>query len=60
MYTCLCYAVTEEQVREQIAQGCDVAALQQRLKIGTCCGCCNDDIAALLQQASQADLKSGD
>lgn len=44
MYICLCYAVTEEEIKQRIEQGADFIQVQQELRVGTCCGCCQDDV----------------
>lgn len=37
---CNCFGVSENQVKEQLAAGADLAAVQAKLKCGTSCGSC--------------------
>ncbi len=52
MYVCLCYAVTEAQVRECVAGGASsLGDLQAQLGVATCCGCCAETAASYLVEA---------
>lgn len=49
MYVCICWAVTETQVRRCITDGADtVEAVGDRCAAGTGCGSCVERIAELL------------
>ncbi len=52
MYVCICNAVTERQIREAAHNGASsVEALQDRLKVATCCGNCRDCARRVLGEA---------
>ncbi len=41
MYICLCYGITDQQIRECVAQGaCSLQDLREQLGIASCCGRC--------------------
>ncbi|MGH3908466.1 MAG: (2Fe-2S)-binding protein [Pseudonocardiaceae bacterium] len=49
MYVCVCWAVTEAQVRRCIAEGADtVGEVGDGCAAGTGCGSCHERIAAML------------
>ena len=49
MYVCICWAVTEAQVRRCIAEGADtVDEVGEGCAAGTGCGSCHERIAAML------------
>ena len=49
MYVCICWAVTEAQVRRCIAEGAStVEDVGDRCAAGTGCGSCHERIGALL------------
>lgn len=51
MYVCICHDVKDHQIKTAITQGVDTLdALQQTLKVTTCCGCCQPMIEDLLQE----------
>ncbi len=51
MYVCVCYGVTEKQVKEAVEQGAEtLKALQTKLNVGTECGKC---IKATLEMMEQ-------
>jgi len=55
MYVCVCYGVTDRQIREAARSGCrSVAELTLRTGAGANCGSCLDVAAELIEQA-QAD-----
>jgi len=52
VYVCICNGVTDHQIREAAAGGCDsVAELTMRTGCGANCGSCLDMAAGLLEQA---------
>jgi bacterioferritin-associated ferredoxin len=52
MYVCICEAVTERQVRDEIATGADsVEAIADRTAASTSCGTCTERIQELLDSA---------
>ena len=52
MYICLCNAVTEHDIRREAAGGARAfAELQARTGCADCCGCCESEARACLQQA---------
>lgn len=56
MYVCLCYGVTDSQIREAIESGADSrAALRRKLGVGSQCGCCREQVAELVAQHQQAE-----
>ncbi|MDX1453711.1 MAG: bacterioferritin-associated ferredoxin [Oleiphilaceae bacterium] len=41
MYVCLCKAVTDHQIHDAVAEGCDtMRGLQRELGVASCCGKC--------------------
>ena len=41
MYVCICHAVTDKQIREEVYQGAKcLKSLQKNLPVGTGCGTC--------------------
>ncbi|MFA5632271.1 MAG: (2Fe-2S)-binding protein [Porticoccaceae bacterium] len=51
MYVCICKAVTEKQIRQEILKGaCDYGELQLQLDVGTCCGQCRDLTLEILDE----------
>jgi bacterioferritin-associated ferredoxin len=52
MYICLCNAVTDHDVRREAAAGVQsFAELQARTSCADCCGCCESEARATLDQA---------
>ena len=52
MYICMCNAVTDHDIRREAADGVQTfAELQARTGCGDCCGCCQDEARATLDQA---------
>jgi len=51
MYVCLCKAVTEKRIRQEILSGaCEYDELQVRLEVGLCCGQCKEVTLAILEE----------
>jgi bacterioferritin-associated ferredoxin len=51
LYVCVCHAVTENDLRDQVACGvADPAAVAVRCGAGTSCGSCTEQICALLRE----------
>lgn len=43
MYVCVCKAVTERRIRQEVLNGAtDYDQVQERLEVGVCCGQCQD------------------
>jgi bacterioferritin-associated ferredoxin len=52
MYICLCNAVTDHDIRREAADGVrSFAELQARTGCSDCCGCCEQEARATLDQA---------
>jgi bacterioferritin-associated ferredoxin len=52
VYVCICYAVTEHDVLDEIACGAtDAEAVASRCGAGTSCGSCVDRICSLLRDS---------
>jgi bacterioferritin-associated ferredoxin len=52
VYVCICNGVTDRQVREAAANGCDtIAELTMRTGCGATCGSCLETAAAMLEPA---------
>jgi bacterioferritin-associated ferredoxin len=61
MYICLCNAVTDHDIRREVADGVrSFAELQARTGCSDCCGCCETEartcMAQALEQAAPASL----
>ena len=55
MYVCLCLGVTEQDIRETIAEGASsLDEVMYCTGAGTRCGSCRTTIAALVQEAQAA------
>lgn len=55
MYVCVCFGVTDHQIREVAQGGCrSVAELTMRTGAGANCGSCLDAAAELLDQVHAA------
>jgi bacterioferritin-associated ferredoxin len=51
MYVCICNGVSDRQIREAVAAGArSFEALQEELEVSTCCGCCEDEVRAILEE----------
>lgn len=52
MYICMCNAVTDHDIRREVAGGVhSFAQLQARTGCGDCCGCCENEARATLASA---------
>lgn len=52
MYICMCNAVTDHDIRREVAGGVRTfAELQARTGCSDCCGCCEPEARACLAQA---------
>lgn len=47
---CNCWDVSENEIKAEAAQGCDLASIQGKLKCGTQCGSCVPEIKRLIAQ----------
>jgi bacterioferritin-associated ferredoxin len=57
MYVCVCHGVTDRDIRRAAADGVrEVHELTMRLGLGSGCGTCRDEAAALLVEARTLDL----
>ena len=55
MYVCVCYGITDHQIREVAEGGCKtVSELTMRTGAGASCGSCLGTAAQLLEQVHQA------
>ncbi|MBA2352755.1 MAG: (2Fe-2S)-binding protein [Burkholderiales bacterium] len=42
MYICLCYGITDQQIRECVEHGaCSLQDLREQLGVASCCGRCS-------------------
>lgn len=52
MYVCICNAVTENELRDAVRDGAvTLSALQDTLKVSTCCGACSENVSDCLAHA---------
>ena len=52
MYVCVCHGVTDRDIRRAAAEGVrEVHELTMRLGLGSGCGSCRDEAAAVLAEA---------
>ncbi|HPQ96188.1 MAG TPA: (2Fe-2S)-binding protein [Thiolinea sp.] len=52
MYICICHSVTDKAIRKAVQDGHDsLEAIQQQLKAGTCCGCCEPHVMEEIDKA---------
>ena len=57
MYVCLCHAVTDHEIRDEVANGpASVEAVMQCTGAGTRCGGCRPAIAALIAQKANSEV----
>ena len=57
MYVCVCYGITDHQIREVAQAGCrTVAELTMRTGAGANCGSCLETAAQLLEQTHAAHV----
>jgi bacterioferritin-associated ferredoxin len=60
MHICICYAVTEREIRGAIALGSSsVAELGESLGVGTCCGRCVPDVRKILKSCAKECERAG-
>ena len=51
MYICICHSVTDKAIKKAVKQGHDtLEAIQQELKVGTCCGRCKHHARAVIEE----------
>ncbi|GAA4871455.1 bacterioferritin-associated ferredoxin [Ferrimonas pelagia] len=51
MYVCVCFGVTDKQVKQVVAEGAtDLKTLQAKLNVGTQCGKCIKTTLEIMQQ----------
>ena len=51
MYTCICNAITEKEVRGAVSLGCrSLGDLKRDLGVATCCGKCEPDARRILRE----------
>lgn len=51
MYICVCHGITDRQIRRALQQGAmNLAEVQQRLPVGSCCGCCVPAACELIRE----------
>jgi bacterioferritin-associated ferredoxin len=59
MHICVCYAVTEREIRAAFAQGStSLAGVGEALGAGTCCGRCVPDVRKILKSCAR-ECESG-
>jgi bacterioferritin-associated ferredoxin len=52
MYVCMCNAVTDHDIRREVADGVRTfAELQAHTGCSDCCGCCEPEARTILEQA---------
>ena len=56
LYVCLCHGVTDSEIREAAEAGCTgMPELMMRTGCGSCCGCCVDTAAGMLDEIHARD-----
>jgi len=51
MYVCLCHAVTDREIREEVERGaCSLSDVQCRLPVASCCGHCEDTAREVIDE----------
>lgn len=59
MFVCICNAVPEKCLREAVAEGAtDFESLRDATCAATCCGCCEPEVRAILDDALQGQAPS--
>jgi bacterioferritin-associated ferredoxin len=59
MYVCLCYSVTDTQVRDAVAAGAkDIGELGRRTGAGTDCGQCRERLSELLADHGRMNVNA--
>lgn len=57
MYICVCKAVTDKAIRQQVAQGlCSMRELKQCLGVGSQCGKCTSAAQDLLNRSLSSQM----
>ena len=55
MYVCVCHAVTDRDIREELERGASsLFDVQCRLPVGSCCGRCEDTAQQVIDEHRQA------
>jgi len=51
MYVCLCHAVTDREIREEVERGASsLSDVQCRLPVASCCGHCEDTAREVIDE----------
>ncbi len=51
MYVCLCRGITDQDIRDAIADGADsYADIREQLDLGTCCGRCAPEARSIINE----------
>ena len=51
MYVCICHAVTDEQIREEVCNGaCSLRAVSKRLGVASRCGKCKNSACQVIKE----------
>lgn len=58
MYVCLCKAVTQQDIVQQVSNGADYAQIREKLGVGTDCGCCGQCAKQLVRECRSQTPKS--
>ena len=57
MIVCVCHAVSDKDIVKHARMGCgSFDALQDRTRVATCCGCCEDCAREVFDDARQAGV----
>lgn len=57
MYVCICHSVTDKAIKKAVKQGHDtLEAIQQELKVGTCCGRCKHHAREVIKETLEPGL----
>ena len=57
MFVCICNQVTDNQIRQAVAEGAtSLNALSNELKVGTCCGKCKSCAKNIMRSALQENM----
>ncbi|PID50699.1 MAG: (2Fe-2S)-binding protein [Proteobacteria bacterium] len=55
MYVCICHSVTDKAIAKAVRQGHDtLEAIQQELKVGTCCGRCQPFACQVIAESQES------
>ena len=56
MYVCVCHAVTEREIRAEVARGSNsIEAISMALGVATCCGACRATASELIGACASAN-----